>query len=228
MKKLILLSVLIISLAACQKQNEFPDHMSVTINESANITFKVVDNSGNNMSGALVRIYSSLETGGVIFTGTTNASGECNAGKLLQGQYEYNVTATQGNMEFQINELFQVISGENKVIRSNPFSNTGSLEITIEDYYYNPLVNINVALIPHSHYSNDVYDFNSLLDESYFIGITDTEGKVHFEGVPAGDYLGGRSYSVLVYHNSSEYDYPYSSIYATKDIERKYSVQVDL
>ncbi len=227
MKKLSLILLLATSLfISCEKD---PDNITVVLNGSGSLSIKVIDEQNNAFNGAKVNVYSSIPEGERIFYDSTDASGVCNVGKVIQGQYLYYVSAEKDNRIYNIAEYFQVIAGESKTIEVNPFLNVGKLSIRIIDYFSNPVELVNVALIPHSNYSNVTYYFDDLLEEAYFNARTNADGWVTFDKVPAGAMYSSE-YSVLVYFSSSEYAYPYSNngFYVYRDTERKYTVQVDL
>lgn len=227
MRKLILILSLATGLfVSCGKDN---DNITVVLNGSGDLKVKVVDEENNAVNSAKVSVYSSIPEGERIFFDSTNASGICDLGKVIQGQYMYYVYAKKGKMTYSTAEYFQVITGETKTLEVNPFLNVGNLSIRIIDNQMNPVGFVNVALVPHARYSNVTYFFEDLKEEAYFDAMTNSDGWVTFDKVPTGAMY-GLEYSVLVYFDSSEYDYPYSNngIYVYRDTERKYTIQVDL
>ena len=214
-------------LVSCEKD---PDNLTVLLNQSGTVSLKVTDDNQNGFSGAKISIYSSIPERERIFYGSTDVNGICTIGKVLQGQYMYYISAENNKKTYQSSEYFQVIAGEDKIIEVNPFLNIGDARIRIVKGYANePIADVNVALIPHPNYSNETYYFQELLEEAYAIGKTNSEGWVEFQNLPAG--AGGYSfeYSVLVYFDSSTYDYPVSNnyVYITRDVKRDFTIRVN-
>jgi len=209
-------------LASCEKD---PDNLTVLLNQSGTVSLKVTDGNQNGFQGAKVSIYSSIPKGERIYYGSTDANGICTIGKVLQGQYGYYISAEKNNKIYQLDEYFQVIAGEDKIIEVNPFLNIGDAKIRIvKGYQEEPIADISVALIPHPRYSGVSYYFQELIEEAYAIGKTNSEGWVEFQDIPVGI-----SYSVLSYFNSSTYYYPAVNnyVYITKDWKQNYTIRVD-
>ena len=225
MKKLNLLFVLFIILASCTKNDssDCPDCPSVDTNSAA-ISVKIVDNNQQVVENASVEISSSSDH--TLLSCTTGATGICDAGKLLEGEYACKASSQLGKLKYSIEEYFQVISGENKTIEVNPYSNAGTVNITVMDS--EPVPNITVALIPHPNYSNEDYSFDGLLEEAYFTGTTNQDGLIVFENVPALGYQ-GKVYSVMVYYDAITWNYPISnnSFYMHKDSEIDFTAHVN-
>ena len=204
MKKLSFFFIFCLLLASCEKH---PDELTVTLNQSGTVSVKVTD--GNQIiKEASVSIYSTGESMERIYYGVTDANGMCHIGKVLQSQYGYSVSAKKDNKTYTIRGAFQVIAGEHKTITANPCSNVGNAKIKITNNSSTPIVNINVALIPHSSYSNANFSFQALISEAYSVEKTNSEGWVEFQNMPAG-----QEYSVLVYYDNLTYDYPTSNNY---------------
>jgi hypothetical protein len=227
MKNKCLIFVLALGLFSCKKDDsKFPDTLTVNVNQSGTIYVKVTDNNNVSFKGAVVAVFSSLSNGVMIYSDSTNESGICNLGKVLQGEYYCTVTAKSNNKYFVASKYFQVIAGEKKVIELKPFLNVATVKIKIENSYSVPISNVNVALIPHPNYSNVQYYYNDLLNEAYNIGVTDADGLVIFNNVPSGSM----EYSILAYYDSSHYDYPSGNnmfyVYGNQVVN--YTIQVDL
>lgn len=222
MKKIIYLFVLTILLASCEEE---PDNLTVLLDQSGTLSIKVIDNDQSGFKGANVRIFSSIPGGEIIFNDSTGANGICDAGKVLQGQYGYIVSAVKENKTYSYGEYFQVIAGDDKTIETNPFLNIGDASVKIIDINSDPITNTKVALIPHPCFSNVEYIFSELKDEAYAIGETNAEGIVEFLDMPVG-----LDYSVLAYNSSETYSYPNinNSVYISRGIKRNFTIQCDI
>ena len=227
MKRLHLLFALIMIMASCVKEQSC-DCPPVNVS-SANVTMKIVDNNQQVISGASIDIFSAESSSQVIFNCITEESGICDAGKILEGQYGYIITKQVENRRYTVKEYFQVISGDDKTIEVNPYTNVGTAKIRIVDTQGEPIPYISVALIPHPNYSNVDDYFDDLLEEAYFIGIADAEGKVVFENVPAYSYY-SHEYSITAYQSSTEWDYPTSnnSFYLGKNQTVNETIRINL
>lgn len=212
MKNLTILFLFMLAVISCQKDSEtFPENFTVTMNESGTLSIKIIDSDGGPVEGAILSVLSSIPESEEIYYDTTDASGTCNIGKVLQGQYRYYVSTEKNGMTYGEREYFQVIAGDAKYIEVNPFLNVGDISVEIVDYYGDSIPNVNVALIPHPSYYGTSYTFQSLIDESYFVRTTDSHGWVNFKNVPAGDPY-TIEYSVMAFYSSNDYDYPYRVI----------------
>lgn len=226
MRKTTFFLATIFLLASCEKD---PDNLTVLLNQSGALSIKVLDDSQSGFKGAKVSIYSSIPEGERIYYDSTDINGICDIGKVLQGQYEYYVYAMKDNKTYSYSEYFQVIAGDTKTIETNPFLNVGDARVKIVNINSEPIADINIALIPHPNFSNVDYYFQDLLDEAYAIGKTDSEGWVEFQDLPAGSKY-SMEYSVLVYYDSENYDYPiYNNyVYVSRDLERNFTIEVDI
>jgi hypothetical protein len=221
MRNVNLLWVFVILLISCIKE---PDSLNVSINQSGTVSVKVVDANKNIFKGAQVSIYSSTPADQRIYFDSTDVSGECKIGKILQGQYKCYVSATNDKKTYTYSEYFQIIAGDDKTVEINPFQNIGTISIKILDYQSAPVANVNVALIPHPNYSNEDYPFNTLIKEAHFVSKTDAEGWVRIEGVPVD-----KEYSVLAYFDSNKYSYPKVNNYAYSNRfeERRFTIDTN-
>lgn len=226
MRKIAYLFVLTFLFASCEKDS---DNLTVLLNQSGTLSIKVVDNSQSGFKGSKVSIYSSIPDGERIYNDSTDINGICDIGKVLQGQYEYYVSAVKDNITYSCSEYFQVIAGDDKTIETNPFLNVGDARVKIVNINSEPIAEINVALIPHPNYSNVDYYLSDLIDEAYAIGKTDSEGWVEFQDLPAGSRYGGE-YSVVVYYNSENFDYPTGNnyVYITRDSNSNFTLRFDI
>lgn len=199
------------------------------MDQSGRLSIKVIDTDKNAVADAVVSVDSSIPENERIYDGTTDANGMCDVGKVLQGQYEYSVTAQRGNRTYSERKSFQVFAGDKNEIQINPFENVGGLKIKIVNWNSEPISYVNVAIIPHPRYSNDEYFFQDLMDESYAVAKTNLEGVVEFSDLPAGTMY-GREYSVLAYFDSENYAYPSgnNSQYVYRNTTRSYTVKVNL
>ncbi len=218
MKKLSLLFIAAALFFSCNKQS---DHLTVTLNQSGVLSVKVIDNNGNTFQGAKVSIYSSIPEDERIYYDSTDVSGICDVGNVLQGQYKYFVTAEKDNKIYQISESFQLISTENKTLEINPFINVGDVSVRIVNSYYStPVANVNVAIIPTMSYYGYGYSFEDLFNEASSITQTDENGWCKFTEMPGGRYI------VMVYTDSSNYETISETIYITRDSNKEYTFRV--
>jgi hypothetical protein len=92
-----------------------------------------------------------------------------------------------------------------------------------------PIANVKVALIPHPNYSNEIYSFQDMIDESYDIQVTNSEGWVEFKDMPV-EGLYNRQYSVFVYKDSNNYRYSFNNnqIWIYRDFVQNFTIEVNL
>jgi hypothetical protein len=214
---LVLIALLFVS---CEKN---PDNITVTLNRSGTLKFKVTDDSHNGVPKARISvIYRENDGYSRVFYDSTDATGNLDAGKLLEGSYEFYLWVKKDNRVYNSGDDFQVIAGNEKIIEVNPFRNIGNVNISIVNVNNEPLTGVNVALIPHAKYSNVNYTFENLIKEAYYTGAVDSKGSVRIEKIPAES-----EYSVLIYRNSNEYEYPNSnnSVYALREQEGSFTIQ---
>ncbi|MCF8370383.1 MAG: MSCRAMM family adhesin SdrC [Bacteroidales bacterium] len=222
-KSIYLFMVASILLVSCDKDSE---NMTVLIDQSGYFNVKIVGLDQKGIEGIKVSLYPS-GTSGVLAIGETNASGEYDFGKLLQGYYQYAGMVEKNGMDYYFGRPFQIIAGDTKSFTDEPFLNVGDLTVTIVDHYYLPIENINVALIPEYYSYND--PFQSSLDKAYFIRSTNSDGTVFFNDVPAGTGFSYRSYSIMVYFDENSYDYPSSNnLRVSYHSNEEYTFSVDL
>ncbi|NPD44845.1 MULTISPECIES: hypothetical protein [unclassified Lentimicrobium] len=214
MKKLNLLFVLFVIMTSCTK-DECTDNETVVTNSAA-ISVKIIDNNQHAVENADVEIFSSSSH--TLVSSTTGSSGIIDAGKLLEGEYGCRASSQLGKLKYSIEEYFQVISGENKTIEVNPYSNAGTVNISIVNFETYP--NISIALIPHPNFTNIEYNFDDLLAEAYFTGTANENGFLTFENIPAMEY-GSNVYSIMAYYDNTTWYYPdiNNSYYLYKDQE---------
>jgi hypothetical protein len=206
---------------SCEKD---PDNLTVVLNLSGTLSFKVTDNNLNRFKGAEVSIHSSDIEGGLLFRDSTDVNGMCSFGKVLQDQYKYYVVAEKDNKVYSIHESFQVIAGDDKIINVNPFSNVGDARIKILNYNEEPIADVNVAIILHPDHSSTTYYFQDLIDKAYGIGMTDSEGWVEFHDLPVDHY------NLLIYYGIDNYVYTINRdyLYMERDTKNTYTIQINL
>ena len=123
MKKITCILLLAVLMFSCKKEDDqINDNFTVILNQSGNLSIKVIESNGNAAGDAPVRVYSSVPEG-LIYSDTTDAQGICNIGKLLQGHYSYRVSSTINNKLYTESQNFQIIAGDSKTIIVNPFLN---------------------------------------------------------------------------------------------------------
>ena len=217
-KRTLIFLLLAAVLLSCEENDDLGD--------SGKVKVKAVDLNNDPLSGAEVRIYSPEENqNGVIFEDSTNASGICNVGKLLPDEYRYMVTARVDNRTYREVRYFQVVAGERKTIETTPVAYAGTVTFTVVDMQEDPIENIHVALIPHFRYND--YTYGQMQNEAWYKGTTDSSGEVTFERVPSNvEY--SNEYSVFIYYDEDNYEYPHKGIYLSKGDHRQITVKVDL
>ena len=203
--------------SSCEKN---PDNLTLLIKESGSVSVKILDDGGKVVDGAHVQIFSSIPENQMIYSDSTNSSGICMIGNVLQGQYRYLVKAIKGNRKYYLSDHFQVISGSDKVCEAFPFRNTGDVSVTIINQNSLPLAGVNVGLIPRLRVYDPaiIYTFRELLNDSYAVIQTDTGGKALFRKMPAGSGYNIMTsdepdYSVFIFRDSLHYDYPFGNNY---------------
>jgi len=220
MKNSMLFTVLIALLfVSCEKN---PDKITVTLNQSGTLKVRVTDESHNAVSKAYVSIFSRINDGYIkIYNDSTDATGNLDAGKLLEGTYEYYVWVKRTNRVYASRDYFQVIAGNEKLIEVNPFLNVGNVTVSIVNVNNVPLTGVNVALIPHPRYSNVTYTYENLLAEAYYTGAVDSKGAVRIEKIPAE-----QEYSILIYRSSSDFEYPMynNTVFAMRELEKSFTI----
>jgi len=220
MRNSFLLTVLIALLfVSCEKN---PDNITVTLNQSGTLKVKVTDDSHNAVSKAYLSIFSRINDGYTrIYNDSTDASGNLDVGKLLEGTYEYYVWVKKTNRVYSSHEYFQVIAGDKKLIEVNPFLNVGNVTVSIVNINNVPLTGVNVALIPHPRFSNVNYTYENLMAEAYFTGAVDSKGLIRIEKIPTG-----QEYSILIYRTSNDFEYPNynNTVYVMREMEKSYTI----
>lgn len=225
-KPFLIIALFAFIFSSCEKD---PDTITLITNQGGNVTIKVLNDDNTPFAHAKVAVASTIGDGSVLYYDSTNNEGICNIGKLLEGQYEYMIAAYKGKVYFEKEGAFQVISGDSKTVEINPFTNVTKVSVKIVDYYYEtPLADISVALIPHAPYYNNSYSFESLINEAYYTGVTNTDGWITFNKVPYHSVSG--EYSVMVFTDSNNWDYPSSgnTFYLSSSQLNSYTVRVDL
>lgn len=227
MKKIfVAIAMIAFVFTACKKE---PDTFTLVTNQGGNVSLKVLNEDNTPFAHAKILVSSTINEGTVIYYDSTNNEGICNVGKLLEGEYEYQVSAFKGNIYFEKTGAFQVISGDSKLVQVNPFTNVTNVSFKIVDYYSeDPISSLNVALIPHAPYYNTTYSFENLVNEAYYIGITDANGWVTFSKVPYYSIPG--EYSVMVFEESNNWEYPSSgnTFYLSSYSTNQFTVRVSI
>lgn len=197
MKKLFLFALLSVFLfSSCEKD---PDEITVTINESGALNVKVIDNDKNNIENANINIYSTDYNATLLYEGITNKDGIYSTGKLLQGNYYCYATAKKNGLTYSDSKTIQIIANETKNIEINPFSNSGSLSLTIRSYYDDsPISNVSVYLTSRKY---DPWYIEETMNLSIMRGKTDANGFIQFTDIPVDSY----NYTVLAYNEATGY-----------------------
>ena len=178
-KKNYCLAIVALLFTACI---QYPDDVTVTINESGYINVKVVDNDNKAIEGAMVEIYWSSN---VILKGITDASGMYIPEKMLQGSYYCVVSYTKREIEYQERKEVQVIAGEYKTVTINPFANSGNLNIQLESPDGRPVPELNVLILPRDFYRTSI---DECIAAAFFTGKVDSQKKISFVEIPTGNY----------------------------------------
>ena len=196
--------------------------LNVTLNESGTLKVKVLDEAGEGIGDAKVEVVTS---GQVVFEDSTNSSGVCETGKLLQDAYACRVTAQVDKRVYRTETYTQVIAGENKTVEARPMANSGKITATVVNMNEEPIEDVNVAVLPFYHEAN--YTYEQMLEDRWFHASTDANGEVTFTKVPAFEQY-GRSYSFFVYYDEENYDYPYEEVNLLRGEHKDVTLQVDL
>ena len=214
----ILLSLLLIILfSSCDKEQDL--NIKMTNINSGNLIVQVVDNSGNPIANARIKINNGL------FDEFTDEQGQYNFGKLLSGTYYIEIEDVVVNgREYFPEKTIQIIAGEDKTVLINVEEYVGTMIFTVYTYLGYPVyddttvANVTIALIPYEDFEWGM-DFDELLDISTHSQTTNSEGVATFSDVPS-NYV----YYQLVYIDSENYQiitYGYS-------VDRKDEREIDL
>ena len=178
MKKLFLFLALAGFFVSCEK---YPDDITVTINRSGYIKVNVVDSDNNAIEGAVVKIYDN----NVSFEGVTDDLGMYAPEKMLQGSYYCVVSFTKREIVYREQKEIQVIAGESKSIKINPFANSGNLNIQLVSPNELSIPDMNVLLLPRDFYRSSI---DECIAEALFKGKVDSQKKISFVEIPTGNY----------------------------------------
>ncbi|MBI5218327.1 MAG: carboxypeptidase regulatory-like domain-containing protein [Bacteroidia bacterium] len=228
MKILITLLVASFFFFGCKKEEiKMPDNMNVTLSSSGSLKVKVVDISNNPLANAKVIINQAATGGYKLFEGTTDNTGLCNVGALLENTYNYVAEVVYNNKKYGENQYFQIIAGHEKNLEVCPLTNVGKLSVTAIDLSQNPISNLKVALIPYFDAGGSM-SFTALTNIAIQTETTNSEGKVSFNDIPA-DYGYYSGYLLLFYYDSTHYQFISNQAHiVTKNNETSATVTVDL
>ena len=162
MQKLTLILFLAVALLSCEENKD----LNVTVNESGNVQVKS-ENAGNAIEEAGFTISTAFEEQNrVIFEDSTNASGLCEVGKLLQDEYRCDVKYKVERRYYHEQRYFQVVAGESKTMELNPIANSGTLRVNVLNPEDEPIEGVYVAMIPHYQYNN--YTYEAMQEEAWY------------------------------------------------------------
>lgn len=227
MKKLLFSFLIFFLLTACDKEDTINVENNLVMVTYGDLSIRVLDNNVNGVSGADVYVYSE-DPGGLLFEGTTDDQGYYAVEAMLEGQYQCIIGAQKDGLDYGDSRNFQIIAGQTRSIQLYPFQNVGSLKVKIVDPGNYIITGVNVSLIPSPAYSNEEYTYEELIQEAYYTDVTGQDGTVTFTGVPAGSPY-SYEYSIMAWYDQNTWDYPLSgnSLWVTKGIERKYTIEVN-
>ncbi len=154
MRKLSFLLLMAVVMISCEENKD----LNVNLNESGTLKIKVLDDAGKGISNAQVMVSNELGSGRVVFEDSTNSSGVCETGKLLQSEYYCRISAQMDKRVYREGEYTQVIAGEGKTIEAYPLANSGKITATVVDMAGDPISNVNVALLPFDHEPDYTYE----------------------------------------------------------------------
>jgi hypothetical protein len=190
--KLILFCGIVAFFSACQK-----DNITVTLKTAGSLSAQIIDSSGTTypklkvhlLSGVVLSSGSSLSAA-EIDEQTTDNNGNVSFGTLEAGTYYiYTDTIKTGNKYYLIGKSFQVISGDSKSLKLNPFEYIGTVKLQVEINANGGVDTINlttlkVALIKYSDYK---YNANRqyVISKAIAIKSPNINGNVEFDNVPA-------------------------------------------
>lgn len=222
MQKLTILLLMAVVMISCEENKD----LNVTLNESGTLQIKVLDEAGEGINGAKVEVSTALGAAGrVIFEDSTNSSGVCKTGKLLQDEYVCRVTTQVEKRKYFTEQYVQVIAGESKTVETKPIANSGKITATILNMEEEPIEDVNVAVLPFYHQANLTYE--EMVEKRWYNSTTDASGEVTFTKVPAYDQY-TQPYSFFVYYDEENYAYPFKDVNVSRDQHVRVSLQVDL
>ena len=222
MQKLTILLLMAVVMISCEENKD----LNVTLNESGTLKVKVLDEAGEGIGDAKVEVSTVIGASGqVVFEDSTNSSGVCETGKLLQDEYVCRVTAQVDKRVYRTEAYTQVIAGENKTVEAYPIANSGKITATVVNMEEEPLEDVNVAVLPFYHEANLTYE--EMVEKRWYNSSTDANGDVTFTKVPAFEQY-GRSYSFFVYYDEENYDYPFDDVNLLSGEHKEITLQVDL
>lgn len=236
LKLLPIMAICLGMLASCEKIED----VTVTLKQSGNLSIQLVDTTNQPIAGYKVKLYTNmvyyLDNSQRISTTpydtkVTNSSGLADFGELNTGTYMIAIEKVKvGGQVYNVTRSVQVISGSDASIVVKPQEFVGKLTLNVLmqssqiSSVREKVKNANVILIKYQDYS-DSLSFDDIQKLKVVKGVTDSNGKVVFDKLPA--YFEYRPY---VYLNDASGSWPietYSSLYVSKDDERETSVVVD-
>ncbi len=192
--KLMLFCGIVAFFSACQK-----DNITVTLKTAGSLSVQIIDSSGTTypklkvhlLSGVVLSSSSSTSVA-EIDEQTTDSKGNVSFGTLEAGTYYiYTDTIKIGNKYYLIGKSFQVISGDSKSLKLNPFEYIGTVKLQVEINTNGgidtlDLTTLKVALIKYSDYLH-LYNANRqhVISKALAIKSPDINGNVEFDNVPA-------------------------------------------
>lgn len=170
---------------SCTKQDE----ITVNLVQQGNLQVKFVDNNNNPLTDVKVALnlgmYSSMEYD----TKLTDAEGLVDFGELLNGMYYIGSEDIEiAGRKYNVIKPIQVTTGLKETIIINVEEFVGDVELTINSIIgysdIDVVANVNVVLFPVEEYSNEL-THSDIINGAYSSGVTDEEGKLSLENVPA-------------------------------------------
>jgi hypothetical protein len=195
-KRFLSISIFLLLFNSCEDSKNI--EVTLLMPSSGTLKVQILDGDLIPLQGAIVKIYEGnpYQSNDLKII-ETDSNGLADFGVLNEKTYYVICDVAWKNIEYSINQLVQVIAGEEKSEVLNVLDYTG--EITIQyvtrfDYYDNVLERYvytdsvigpgyKVALIPRYETTNN---YNSNINYAHFQANTNIDGVVLFKDVPAG------------------------------------------
>jgi hypothetical protein len=174
---------LIITLGCTQKEMD----INLTLVEDGDLEVRFTDNGTEGIAGIPVRLESGYTS--VVAEATTDEDGNAVFRDILSGTYILKADNIRvDSLQYDVEQIVQVIAGETKSYTIIPQEYSGSAFISVIDYYDSaPVQGATVAVFNTEDYEHTM-DFSSVLGIVKASGTTDEGGHVRFERLPFQDY----------------------------------------
>lgn len=203
---------------------------------AGDLNYKVVDDSGNGLSGVKVSIYENrvysnyvhLDRTALVDTVRTNRDGVAFFSKLIAANYLIVTDSpTVNHVKYTTREFIQVTAGteKKKVVKASEFSGLLNINVYASSDFRTPLNKMGVAAIPN--YSSVIYgrvqyvygNVKDFIGEAAITGITNELGFVSLK-IPSNV-----TYTVIIYSlNKNVIGYGYDNYLIQKDASLRLSL----